>query len=443
MVNLVYNIPMNILLLIAVIQLQPEPDASVRRQGEADLKSQFKAEYARRLPGDVRALAARLIESASAGELREPGMRYSAFVEARNLYLRTGDIPEAFKSIDVMASVFSVDVVTEKTVFLSRASSGSAGDGLSYVANLYFSAASQALALERFDDAQKLFSACESSASICKDFQLRDSAVYQRSVCEAFKVSLQRSKKGDVDMGRWLCFFKGDWAGGLLPLSAGTDDLAAAAKLEVSGLASAEDSVRVADLWWESVSKERPGQVKDSVRAHAIDLFSKVSGAGSTWIERFLERRRIVERERFGDRVECVPGVRLRVRGVELMPEIGDGRCQIGYFNGRPAARTGVAETGPCVYFNVSDTWLQRGVFLEVSVDYFDAGGTLTMGVSEVKGVKPPEGVQMGTSGTWKTYVARVSSDAFVNGIHGADFRMVVTGKEGYIGKVSVKKAAK
>jgi hypothetical protein len=434
---------MNVLLLIVAIQLQPEPDAAARKQGEADLKGQFKIEYARRLPGDVRALAARLLEGASSGEFREPGMRYSAFAEARNLYLRVGDIPEAFKSVDAMASVFSVDVVAEKTSFLSRASSGASGDALSYVANLYFAAASQALALERFEDAQKLFSACESSASLCKDFQLRDSASYQRSVCEAFKGALQRSKKGDVDMGRWLCFFKGDWAGGLLPLSAGTDDLAAAAKLEISGLASVEASVRAADLWWESVSKEKPGQVKDSARAHAIDLFSKVSGAGNTWIERFSERRRIVERERFGDRVECVPGVKLRSRGVELMPEIGDGRCQIGYFNGRPSVRTGVTETGPCVYFNVSDAWLQKGVTLEVSVDYFDAGGTLTMGVSEVKGVKPPEGVQMGVSSSWKTYVAKVSSDAFINGIHGADFRMVVTGKEGYIGRVSIRKAAK
>lgn len=432
---------MNILALLLLLQVQPEPDQVSRRQGEVDLKAQFKVEYARRLPGDVRTLADRLLASAVSGEIRDPGMRYAAFTEARNAFLRLSDIPAAYETAGKLASVFDVDVVAERGTLLSKASQGAQGDALSYVANLYFQLASQAADLDRYDEAIKFLSSSESSAALCKDIPLRDSATYWRGVFETFRLAFQKSKKSDVDMGRWLCFFRQDWKGGLSFLAGGTDQLSDVAKVELEGKTSVEDVVRLADLWWESAAKEKSVQVRDSCRAHSIAIFSSVNGAGDVWGARFADRRRIFGRDSLGDRLECVPGVSRRTKGVELAAAIGDGRCQIGYFNGRPAAKTGIAETGPCAYFSVSDLWVSAGAMVEVSVEYVDGTSILAMGITETKGVKSPDSIQMGGTGVWKVFLAKVPAEAFSNGIHGVDFRMVSTGKDPcIIGRVSIKK---
>lgn len=427
---------MKVLLILLASQI-PQPDADSMKQAESKLKSMFQAEYARKTPGDLRELAVLFRQNASSGYFQEPGMRYVAFREAASMFVKIEEPWEATRCAESMGQVFSVDVFREKQSILSKVSAAPGSELQSSVAHLTYQLAFEAAYADRFDEAAKLFSSADSMAAQCRDPGLREACAAARQLLDSRRSAFQKSRAGGVDLGRWLCLFKGAWEEGLPNLAQGKDKAAEAARLELSGTAS---PLQISDAWWEAASKEK-GVPREAMRARALLSASKDAGLSVAAVT--SDRASAFDVERYGDKVECIPGVAQRTSGMVLMPEIGDGRCVVGYSRGVPSLKTGLKETGPCAYFKVSSGWVAGAKTVEISVEYLDSSGSIYLNAAEVSGYVTPPVVQMGGTNSWKTYTARVPAASLSGALHGADWRVVTTGPGLVVRRATARKISK
>jgi hypothetical protein len=79
--------------------------------------------------------------------------------------------------------------------------------------------------------------------------------------------------ESNLNVGRWLCFYKGDWSAGLPLLAKGSDEkLKSLAEQQLKAPTDAEQQAHLADAWWELSSKES-GIARDSIRIHAGEIY--------------------------------------------------------------------------------------------------------------------------------------------------------------------------
>ena len=79
-------------------------------------------------------------------------------------------------------------------------------------------------------------------------------------------------------LGRWFCFFKGDWATGLPYLQkSGNEKLKPIAQQELKSPQDANQKISIADQWWDAAQKET-GPVADAIHFHAGDLYRGAAG---------------------------------------------------------------------------------------------------------------------------------------------------------------------
>jgi hypothetical protein len=80
--------------------------------------------------------------------------------------------------------------------------------------------------------------------------------------------------EANLAVGRWRCFYKGDWSAGLTLLAKGSDEkLKALAEQEIKAPADADEQVQIADAWWDLAQKEA-GTARDSLHLHAGEIYT-------------------------------------------------------------------------------------------------------------------------------------------------------------------------
>jgi hypothetical protein len=266
----------------AQANLPPEPDAAAQKDVLRKIKDLFKDEYAKKLPADQQALARKLLQSGME-TADDPVSKFVLLKEARDLATSSGDVETVFRALDETSKAFAVDGPAMKLTALGKLSPKEP-DAARAVARAYLTLVSEAVKGESFDLASTAAQRAESYAKVAQDASLSARAAEVKGEAASLKAEAARvkpllEKPGANDgetIGRYLCFVKGDWEGGVPHFIAGAKPpLKTAAEKEALKPQDAATQVDLADLWWDVAQKEKSAWRRERILARArywIDL---------------------------------------------------------------------------------------------------------------------------------------------------------------------------
>ena len=207
------------------------------------IKNLFKEDFSRRKPADLQALAVKLVQQAAdAGA--DPTARFVLLRLAAEVAAKGGDAADALQAIDVQAKEYAVNAVALKAKAL-EATLRATGAPIDYQAVLdaALPAADETQAADDFDSEARLLRAAQVAATKLGNKPLAAVASERGKMVEAMEkehenikadLATLKDKPDDPDaslhVGRFLCFYKGEWDRGLPLLAVGGD-----AKLERPG----------------------------------------------------------------------------------------------------------------------------------------------------------------------------------------------------------------
>src|SRR5688500_13855390 len=112
-----------LVLTALLFQAEPPPAPAALRDAETAIRKFHKADYAKKAPAAMQALAKKLIEEGAA-TAEGPHVRFAYFTEARDLAAQAADVATAFAAVDELAKTFQVDGIAMKAAALAAASRG-------------------------------------------------------------------------------------------------------------------------------------------------------------------------------------------------------------------------------------------------------------------------------------------------------------------------------
>jgi hypothetical protein len=227
-----------VLCIVASVRAEePAPLPSVAQQQEAIklVRDVYSADYAKKAPKDLQALASRLIK---VGLEEEGAGKFAAFSEARDVAASAGYAMTAFKAIDALAGAFAgIDVPAMRVAALASAEKTATLPGsFAFIAESYLKLSDSALAGADLGAAVKYSISAEAASKrssnadvTARAAQLRkDLKVLQPQFTglDAARVKLATEPDdpaANLLAGKFLCLVVGDWENGLSNLSKGSD----------------------------------------------------------------------------------------------------------------------------------------------------------------------------------------------------------------------------
>jgi len=284
----------------------PIPSDEEQAKALALIKEVYGQEWEKaETPRQKHALATKLLQKAR--ESTDDTNRYVLFKVARDVAAQAGDAELAFKAIDAMASRYDVEAYKMKGAALSRAAKSASSSAQSVaVAKLSLQLVDEAAEKDDFVAAKYLGTLALDAARKGRDGQLvkrvvaRDKEV--EGIAEVYagiKDALLRLKDSPVDpaanlaVGRYYCFFKGNWDRGLSMLALGSDEqLKKLAMKELEGVSGADEQVALGDGWWDAASASE-GMAKEQLQGRAAFGYRKalpeLTGLVKDRVEKRLE----------------------------------------------------------------------------------------------------------------------------------------------------------
>ncbi len=268
----------------------PAPEAAKVKEAEKAIREAFKADYARRAPADLAALAKKLLAEGQKVQ-DDPVARFAMIAEAKDLAAQGGDVPTAMAAIDDLDRAFVVDAAAMKGEALAAASRTAKTPELARaVAEAHLPLIEAAVERDDFDGALALAGKAEGAAkaSGSPSFVLRIQGREKEIVALATEF---RQLKGhlktlegnpndpaaNLAIGSFRCFSKGDWAKGLPFLAKGSDaGIAAAAQKESAPAADANAQLERGDAWRDAGEK-KSGPFKAKVLSRALFWYEKAA----------------------------------------------------------------------------------------------------------------------------------------------------------------------
>ncbi len=250
--------------------------------------------------------------------------RYMLYLKAADFAVEGGDLSSALQAIDSLDAEFAIASIDAKEKILEKFVKGpSNADQITDAVNTAMRLIDDAMAADRYETATAAIALAGKflvKKSVDPDFR-RDSekllGTYRAKIkaimplweaAQAAKKTLD-SKPDDADanttLGRWYCFYKGDWSHGLpYCVKSGNDRLKPVAELELKSPSDANQKVAVADQWWDIGQKET-GPAADSIHLHAGDLYRSAMPDLNSVLKKAAVEKRLAEvtelRSRIGD----------------------------------------------------------------------------------------------------------------------------------------------
>jgi hypothetical protein len=269
--------------------VSPQPPASpseskLRADAEKAVKDQYRAEYAKRRPEDQLTLARKLLGRASES-LGDPPVRFVLLQEARELAAQAGDATLAMEALTLQAGAFAVEYGALAASALGTAAKAARTvESIEAVAEAYLVAAGRCAAQDDVEAASSLAGKAELLGKAGQNSSLILKIQGRRKELEEQKREYGRAKgalrtlaerpddpAANLAAGRYRCFFKGDWVGGLPGLARGSDPV-------LRGLAEREraggDPAGLGEAWMEA-SKKAPADLRDACRSRALHWFKE------------------------------------------------------------------------------------------------------------------------------------------------------------------------
>jgi hypothetical protein len=285
-------------------QKLPVPSAAEQKTAEAELRSVFKEDFARKDRDAKRALARKLLSQA-ADEKNTPASRYMVLLLSRDLAVESLDVDTLFGSVDQLEKLYAVDkpplagasftinsnALKIQALNAGRKNSMSTGD-LAILGEAYLRVAEEALKDKQYDDALACAQLAEQAGRASKAAAGGGrAALLVKEIPELKKEDEQFGKSisaGTDDpgtklvKGRYTLFVVGDESAGIDNLLGCSDEgLRNVAKLESGKPAEAEKKVDIAEAWLALAKKEENALQKRRYQQRARFWFSEaMSNAG-------------------------------------------------------------------------------------------------------------------------------------------------------------------
>lgn len=267
----------------------PVPDEAAQRRALASIRQTLAADYLKTNPAGQAVLAQKLL-SLGLKTQDDAAAQYMLLVEARRLALAAGDVPDALDAVEQIIHGFVVDRASWRNGTLEELSKNNGlkpGDA-KVVCRLWYTAGEEAFAEEDYHTLnhciqQAIFVANRSRDG---DLQAATQAKVRRwqQVMVAYdlnKDAMARLRQDPADakagtiIGRFYCFYRGDWAKGLPLLAQGED--AGWRELARQDLQPHPDSagqVQMGDAWWDAALKQE-NPLGTWIRQRAVYWYEK------------------------------------------------------------------------------------------------------------------------------------------------------------------------
>lgn len=270
-----------------VTRRAPVPDAAKQQEAEKMIRDVFKDQYAKKAPGDRRALSRSLLENAAKSQ-DDPAAFWVLCREAQDAACQTCDVRTALEAVESLARIFDVDsLMLRNAAIASAGKAAKSPEDFAEVATALLQLIEELIAVDQYEAADKDCAAAVQYAQRSKDVKLAyESATRSKEVTEAktlyqgMKSVLQTLAKNpedagaNLEMGKFLCFAKGGWDLGLRFLTKGSDaSLKALAEKDLSGSLQPADRAGVADGWFDLGEKEKSPLRRSRVLAHCKVLY--------------------------------------------------------------------------------------------------------------------------------------------------------------------------
>jgi len=279
---------------------------SPSEQAEADkvIKELFKDDYAKRTAADKIALAKKMLGQAIQTK-DDPRAQFVLFREARDLSSQSGDVLTGMFAVDQMAKRFAIDPVAMKSALLAIATrTAKTPEEFKSLAIIHMKLVEPLCAADDYDAAEKLMATAVAQAAKSKDAGLALRANAKSRDLADLKALYAKQKQAkdtlatdpadpaaNLVVGRFQCFVKNNWPGGLPYLAKGSDPgLRSLAERELLKSEGETDLMALGDAWWEASDKEPPpgkGYGKD----HAALLYTKVLPKVAGMVRAKVEKR--------------------------------------------------------------------------------------------------------------------------------------------------------
>ncbi len=248
------------------------PSAEALQKAEKTVKDLFKAEYAKTKTADRVMLATKLIEEAD-GTTDDPAAKFVLLREARDLAAKAGDAALAFRAVDALAAAFDVKVAAMKADALEVLAKGAIKMATAReIADAALAALDEAVASDDYDSAARIAKVAGTAAgragtAVANTVKARakhvETAQKEFTRVKPFMAKLAEDANDSTaasEVGRFLCFYKGDWENGLPLLAKGKDEkLKVLAEKDLEMPATAAELAAVGDGWWDLGDKQPDG----------------------------------------------------------------------------------------------------------------------------------------------------------------------------------------
>ena len=284
----------------------PIPQKTETAAAEKLVHEIFKAEFAKTKPADRSALAAKLLEQAEASK-NDIAARYVLINEACIASAKAGDAVSYLKSAEMLSQSYKISLAEAQAANVDSLALGVTKDGARDAGAPLLEAADAALGNGEFDTAQKLLHAADATsrkggiAALTHSVGLRTkSLAVLRKEFEKLDNARKKLETTPTDadanlmLGRFLCFVKNDWEGGLPRLVLGSDTAlrSAAEKDDKANTGASTDKAEAGDVWYKIGMSMDPLQ-KSHIMGHALVRYrgamTDANGLAKIRIEKRIE----------------------------------------------------------------------------------------------------------------------------------------------------------
>lgn len=284
------------------------PADKLLAEAEKKMRSAFGKELAAaQSPADRRKLAGQMLRTASESK-EDPPAAFILMRTASELAATAGDLDLAWQAWGQVASQYEVDLLQLSLGSLKTAADA-ATEPAQYEALIgkHEELIERCIAAERFDlldgiaaSAERVAGALGGAKVVFAWKERREMLAEVSAVAAAgaaAKAALNTNPQdatAHVEVGRYLCFVKGDWPQGLAHLAKGDDPmLSSLAERELKQSAEKEAQIALGDGWRE-VADKLSGRMRSACLTHAKAHYQSAS-ASLSGLDRALAEKRLQE----------------------------------------------------------------------------------------------------------------------------------------------------
>ncbi len=279
------------------------PDEAAQKSAAAVIAEVYKPDYDQAKTAAEKIVLAKKLLGEGIATQDDAVSRFVLFKIARDMAAQQGDLMTAFAVIDQIDLEFEADLHSMQLDAAQTAIKElkTPAEHLAVV-GLLTTHVEKAVAIDQYDIAEEFSEVMLSSARKSKDSPLIKQVTAQSKMVLEIAAEFAKIKEAIVELeakpsdpeanltvGKFLCFFKGDWERGVVMLALSDDqDYKALASLE---LEDQPDPLKIGDGWWK-IADSLDGTAEIRTKAHAARWYRKalpgLSGLSKTRVERLI-----------------------------------------------------------------------------------------------------------------------------------------------------------